>query len=136
MSKTLKVIEAFAMMEPGDKFELSEDGKTYSCSLNMDWTADEDFAKTVYSKYASQYTISAAYAEVLVKEGYLEPVDAPESNFINVFDEINTLKAKYAKELDDVNSDTYDFPECLKVEKRTVLTNMITLLDHLSSLKK
>ena len=35
-----------------------------------------------------------------------------------------------------IDKDLKDIPACVKVERQTVLQNMITLLKHLKSLKK
>ena len=40
------------------------------------------------------------------------------------------------KELKNIDKDMKDQPTCLKVEKTTVLNNMIKLLNHLKGLKR
>ena len=42
----------------------------------------------------------------------------------------------YRTQLDEVLAQNDNYPMCLKVEKQTVLSNMIKLLMHLNSLKK
>lgn len=54
--------------------------------------------------------------------------------FINVFDEIDSLIEKYTYDLNKV--DTQDMPECMKVEQRTVMLNLIKVLNYLKGLKK
>jgi len=55
---------------------------------------------------------------------------------MNVFDEISRLTNKYEDELKNLNEDMANMPECMKVERTTVLNNMLSLLDHLAGLKK
>jgi hypothetical protein len=43
---------------------------------------------------------------------------------------------EYNEELGNIDDDMADEPACLKVEKETVLRNMIKVLEHLNSLKK
>lgn len=137
--KVLQVIEPFFVLEIGDTLELSEDGKTYVSEYNEEYHENGDSGSAINSTYTSKYTISKEYAETLIKEGYLERLfaeDKPKTPFVNVFDEIDILKEKYSEELDNIAEDMADLPECVKVEKTTVLTNMIKVLDHLKSLKK
>ena len=75
-------------------------------------------------------------AKTLIKDGYLEVATQEEKEFVNVFDEINNLLDKYKKGLETLNEDTAELPACVKVERESVLTNLITLLEHLKSLKK
>lgn len=129
MTKELKVIEPFGIMDEGDTLTLSENG-------NYVYTESEEVNdgenSTMFASYNSSYEISEDYAKILVEEGYLEEVgDAKE--FVNIFTEIDNLLAKYAKEL---NENVDKLPAALKVERTTVLTNMIKLLNHLKSLKK
>lgn len=75
----------------------------------------------------------------MIDEGYLEEVDNTTTDnkpFTNVFDEIKTLKEKYNAELSKLNEDMKLAPQCLKVERETVLSNLVKMLDHLESLKK
>ena len=55
---------------------------------------------------------------------------------MNVFDEIENLSKKFKEELDNIDLDLAGEPQCVKVEKTTVLTNLITVLDHLKTLRK
>lgn len=67
-----------------------------------------------------------------MEEGYLAEVD--DKPFVNmVSDEISNLMKVYREQLDEVFSTNSDYPMCLKVEKQTVLSNMIKLLMHLNS---
>lgn len=136
MSKTLQVIEPFFTLAVGDLLELSEDGKNYvnvkTDEFNESDVNDEDFN----SSYSSTVTFSLAYARELIKAGILEEVLTNRSTFVNIFDEIDNLLNRYTAELKTVGQTEKDMPECVKLEKTTVLHNMIKLLTHLKSLKK
>lgn len=139
MAKTLRVIDPFFVMELGDLFEYSEDSKMYVSVHNEDfYNTDGNSVDSVKSSYNSEFSISPDYAKTLIKEGYLEEVsDAEKStNFVNIFDEIDNLLAKYKTGLKTIEKDMAELPACVRVERQTVLTNMITLLEHLKSLKK
>ena len=139
MAKTLRVIDPFFVMELGDLFEYSEDSKMYVSVHNEDfYNTDGNSVDSVKSSYNSEFSISPDYAETLIKEGYLEEVsDAEKStSFVNIFDEIDNLLAKYKTGLKTIEKDMAELPACVRVERQTVLTNMITLLEHLKSLKK
>ena len=62
--------------------------------------------------------------------------DENSQEFVNVFDEMSNLKSAYEKRLSNLEEEYKDQPACLKIESRTVLTNMVHLLDHLISLRK
>lgn len=138
MAKILKVIQPFFVMEVGDTFELSENGtyvSTYTEEFNRVGAEDSNIS----SSYNSRFEISPEYADELIESGYLENVfkeektDAP---FVNVFDEISAMLDTYNSDLTNIDKDCEDLPACLKVEKETVLRNMIKVLEHLKSLKK
>lgn len=136
MSKTLRVINSFFIMEVGDIFNLSEDGKFYVAERN------EEFHKAgekneLNSTFNSTFNISLDYAQHLINEGYLEEVEnANKTTFVNVFDEIDSLINRYQTELDNIDADMAGEPQCVKVEKTTVLTNIIAVLNHLKTLRK
>lgn len=137
MAKTLQVIDPFFIAELGDMFELNENGD-YSLEKNEEFykIADDKTSK-VQSSCSSTFVISAEYAEKLVKDGYLEEMSENKSDnreFVNVFDEINSLIEKYKYDLSKIADE--DAPMCVKVEKQTVLNNLITVLNHLKDLKK
>jgi hypothetical protein len=139
MAKTLRVIDPFFVMELGDTFEYSEDSKMYVSVHNEDfYNTDNSSVESIKSSYNSQFQISVDYAKTLIKEGYLEEVPETEknANFVNIFDEIDNLLTKYKSGLKTIEKDMAELPACVKVERQTVLTNMITLLEHLKSLKK
>lgn len=138
MAKNLKVIKPFYVMEVGDTFELSEDGKTYTSTYNEENHENSDFGVVVNSTFTSNYSISIDYAKELIKTGFLEEVVAKkmDNSFINVFDEIDNLLNEYTEELANIDEEFANFPACLKVERETVLNNICTVLNHLKSLKK
>lgn len=140
MTKSLKVIEPFFGMEAGDEMKLSQDGKMYVSEYSSEYHAnDED--DTASAVYNSTCSVSKDYAEQLVKEGYLEEV-APSTKlkdttpFVNVFDEIDSMITTYQTDLANIDIDERNTPEALKVEKKTVLQNLIKALNHLKNLRK
>lgn len=136
MSKILKVVKPFFIMEPGDTFELSADEKEYVSTLDMEHHEDDEECSMV-SSYSAKYSISKEYAENLIAEGFLvEDIPAQDKKFVNVFDEIADLRKEYKNELAAIDDEMANMPACLKVEKETVLTNLINVLDYLNSLKK
>jgi hypothetical protein len=135
MSKTLRVIDSFFTVEVGDIFTISEDGKSYVFQRNEEFRKAGDEGE-VNSSYASTFSISAAYAKQLIEDGYLEEVDEKKTSFVNVFDEINNLINRYQAELSNIDIDLADQPQCVKVEKTTVLTNILSVLNHLKTLRK
>lgn len=131
MSKILRVIEPFFMFSEGDLLELSEDGKKYTGSRG-----DKFVNKNIESSYNYAVTITPDYAKELIEDGYLSEVDNSKQDFVNIFTEIDKLLNKYNGELDAIDLDKEDTPMCVKVEKVTVLKNMIKLLTYLKGLKK
>ena len=138
MSKILKVIKKFYLLEVGDTLELSENGLEYTNIHNEELNESNESGSDISARFTSTYSISTDYAKLLIEEGYLAPYDEPETQkgFVNVFDEIDTMLETYNEELDNLDEDFADEPACLKVEKETVLRNMIKVLNHLNSLKK
>lgn len=140
MSKTLQVIEPFFTLSVGDILQLSDNGKNYVNVRNDEFTKAGKNGEDFSSSFASTVTFSVAYAKELIKEGYVCEVTAEKVNdkqeFVNVFTEIDTLLDQYTKELESVDTVMKGCPECMKLEKCTVLNNLITLLTHLKSLKK
>lgn len=135
MTKTLKVIDPFLRLDYGDTFELSADGRSYVSSVEENFSDVRDDGSHYTTKYNGKFTISKEYAENMVKEGYLEEV-TDKKNFVNIFDEIDSLINKYTDELKNIDEDCANCPPCLKLEKTTVLNNLITVLSHLKALKK
>ena len=139
MTKILKVIKPFFVMEVGDTFVYNDNTKEYKSVYNEEHNSSNEENSTVVSSYNSVYTISEDYAKMLVENGYLEEVMQNTNNdkqFVNIFDEIEHLLIQYNTDLNILLNSDDDTPQCLKVEKETVLRNMIKLLKHLKSLKK
>nr|DAJ76101.1 MAG TPA: hypothetical protein [Crassvirales sp.] len=141
MAKILKVTKPFFVMEIGDTFEYDANTKQYKSVYNIEHNGSDEKNTTVVSTYNSVYTISEEYAKMLIDNGYLEEnhIDAkPEKStqFVNIFDEIDKLISDYSEDLNGIDDEYKDMPECLKVEKVTVIKNLLKLLTYLKSLKK
>ena len=141
MTKILKVIKPFFVMEVGDTFEYDNNTDQYKSVYNVENNSSNDNNSTVMSSYSSVYTISAEYAKTLICQGYLEQVNENDTTekptqFVNIFNEIDKLISEYSKDLDGIDNEYKDMPECLKVEKVTVIKNLLKLLTYLKSLKK
>lgn len=134
MNKVLTVARPYCWMEPGEKFELSSDGKMYTNVHTNEYTAACDDAD-MFSKAEISYSISKDFANSLVENGVLTD-SQPSSDFKNVFDEIDNMLEVYKEDLNNLDEDTKDKPACIKVEKETVLHNLIKALSYLKSLKK
>lgn len=136
MTKILKVIKPFFIMENGDTFEYNADTDQYESVYNEEHNSSNEDNSTVVSSYNSVYRISKEYAKMLLDNGYVEEVD-DKKRFVNIFDEINNKLSEYNNELCVLKSkDDENTPQCLLVEKETVLRNMIKLLEYLKGLKK
>lgn len=136
MAKTLRVIDSFFIMELGDTFTLSDDGKFYIAEHNEEFHKEGD-GDELNSELSSTFRISVDYAKQLIKDGYLEEVNTEsKKKFVNIFDEIDNLINRYETELNRIDTDLADEPQCLKVEKATVLTNILSVLNHLKTLRK
>ena len=136
MAKTLRVIDTFFCMEVGDTFEWDDNTQMYVAEHSEEFHKSDDSDSELRSSYQSNFAISADYAKELIADGYLEVVGAEKKVFMNVFDEIGRLTEKYNDELKNLNEDMANMPECMKVERTTVLNNMLSLLNHLAGLKK
>ena len=136
MTKILKVIKPFFVMENGDTFEYNADTDQYESVYNEEHNSSNEDNSTVVSSYNSVYRISKEYAKMLLDNGYVEEVD-DKKRFVNIFDEIDNKLSEYNKELYVLKSKSDEStPQCLLVEKETVLRNMIKLLEYLKGLKK
>jgi hypothetical protein len=140
MAKILRVIDPFLVMEIGDTFEYNEESGMYVYQRKEEYYEnDADSIKEVKSIFSTDFQISTEYAKSLIKDGYLEEASEltdKTTPFVNIFDEIDTLLDTYTTQLNSIDEDLKDIPACVKVERQTVLQNMITLLKHLKSLKK
>lgn len=136
MTKILKVIKPFFVMENGDTFEYNADTDQYESVYNEEHNSSNEDNSTVVSSYNSVYRISKEYAKMLLDNGYVDEVD-DKKRFVNIFDEINNKLSEYNEELYALKSKADEnIPQCLLVEKETVLRNMIKLLEYLKGLKK
>ena len=136
MTKILKVIKPFFVMENGDTFEYNADTDQYESVYNEEHNSSNEDNSTVVSSYNSVYRISKEYAKMLLDNGYVEEVDE-KKRFVNIFDEIDNKLNEYNNELYTLKTkDDENTPQCLLVEKETVLRNMIKLLEYLKGLKK
>ena len=136
MAKILKVIKPFFVMENGDTFEYNADTDQYESVYNEEHNSSNEDNSTVVSSYNSVYRISKEYAKMLLDNGYVEEVD-DKKRFVNIFDEINNKLSEYNNELYTLKTKADEnTPQCLLVEKETVLRNMIKLLEYLKGLKK
>lgn len=136
MSKTLKVITPFFTLGIGDVLELSSDGNFYEFKQEERFGQNSADGTSDYeSLFTTSLNISVEHAKELIAEGYLSE-ETTQDKFVNVFDEIDNLLQEYKKDLDEVNKDADEVPACLKVEKTTVLNNLIKVLTHLKNLKK
>lgn len=134
MTKELKVVKPFLMMEPGDIMRLSEDGKSYVSTINDEYHSDSD-GDNIWSTYTSTFTISVDQAKSMISDGLLREVKE-DNQFVNVFDEIERMLNMYSKDLANVDEDCKNQPACLKTERITVLNNLIKALNHLKELKR
>ncbi len=136
MTKILKVIKPFFVMENGDTFEYNADTDQYESVYNEEHNSSNEDNSTVVSSYNSVYRISKKYAKMLLDNGYVEEVDE-KKRFVNIFDEIDNKLNEYNNELYTLKTKADEnTPQCLLVEKETVLRNMIKLLEYLKGLKK
>lgn len=136
MTKILKVIKPFFVMENGDTFEYNADTDQYESVYNEEHNSSNENNSTVVSSYNSVYRISKEYAKMLLDNGYVEEVDE-KKRFVNIFDEIDNKLSEYNNELYTLKTKADEnTPQCLLVEKETVLRNMIKLLEYLKGLKK
>lgn len=136
MTKILKVIKPFFVMENGDTFEYNADTDQYESVYNEEYNSSNEDNSTVVSSYNSVYRISKEYAKMLLDNGYVEEVDE-KKRFVNIFDEIDNKLNEYNNELYTIKTKADEnTPQCLLVEKETVLRNMIKLLEYLKGLKK
>lgn len=136
MTKILKVIKPFFVMENGDTFEYNADTDQYESVYNEEHNSSNENNSTVVSSYNSVYRISKEYAKMLLDNGYVEEVDE-KKRFVNIFDEIDNKLNEYNNELYTLKTKADEnTPQCLLVEKETVLRNMIKLLEYLKGLKK
>ena len=128
------VIKPFMHLVPGDTFEPNEDG-TYTVEQTSEINRTDDLFGDFKSTLNSKFTVSEDYIKELVREGVIKS-NKPEKEFVNVFNAIDNMLDTYKSDLKNIDTDMSDAPECLKVEKTTVLRNLIKTLDYLKNLRK
>ena len=133
MTKTFNVIKPFMHLVPGDTFELNKDG-SYTAKHHDEFNHTDDTGD-YKSSFTSEITVSTDYINNLVDDGIVY-ADEPKKPFVNVFNEIDKMLDAYTKDLNSIDTDMGNAPECLKVEKTTVLKNLITTLNYLKNLRK
>lgn len=131
--KKYRVIVPYSLLAEGDILEPSEDGKVYTAEHSEEFNKTGVNGETFSSSATYTVSFSVDYVYNLLENGYLEEVN---EDFVNVFDEIDRLLKGYEEELKNVEADKDPVPACLKVEKTTVLSNLIKVLTHLRNLKK
>lgn len=137
MAKVLRVIEPFFDVDKDDTFVLSDDAKFYVFEKNEEFHTNSSETEDLTSSLKSTFKISIKWAKQLVEDGYLEEVnEKANAKFVNVFDEIEKLLNAYQEELKLIPETMKESPECLRVERTTVLMNMIKVLSHLKTLRK
>jgi hypothetical protein len=137
MAKVLRVIEPFFDVDIDDTFVLSDDAKFYVFEKNEEFHTNSSETEDLTSSLKSTFKISIKWAKQLVEDGYLEEVnEKANAKFVNVFDEIEKLLNAYQEELKLIPETMKESPECLRVERTTVLMNMIKVLSYLKTLRK
>ena len=136
MKDTFKVIKPFLMLEEGDVLVFDSVDDMYVSEYSSVYGEDVN----EHAEYTSKCKLSPKYVLELEDQGYIEEVKNTEEEktpkFVNVFDEIDTMLASYKEDLANIDIDEENTPACLKVEKETVLKNLIKALNHLKELKK
>ena len=134
MDKVLKVKKSFLGVEVDDTFEYNKDENTYNCDKSNVYSYCGNNDCTIKSNYL--VSISTNEANSFVEKGYLEPIkNDKNTEHVNVFDKIGTMIDAYVADLNNIDEDMKDSPECMKVEKRTVLENLVKTLWSLKQYK-
>lgn len=136
MAKILKVTKPFSVLEVGDTLELSDNGKTYVTKKEEKFDNGCVDGELFSASFNSSLSLSKSYVETLIEGGLLEEVYDKKQDFVNVFDEINRLLVKYTKEYKEANDNANNLPAVVRLEKMTVFSNIINVLNHLNNLKK
>lgn len=129
------VKKPFFGMEPGDILEYEEKNNTYT-NVKVSKNTWEDEGNERHFEYSSSIAFDPDTVEELENDGLIYKENAKSQRRVNIFDEIDNLAATYEDDLKNVDEDMCHMPECLKVERVTVLENMLKLLNHLKSLKR
>ena len=135
MDKVLKVKKSFLGTDVNDVFEYDKENNTYELNKNHTYSQVEDGNPyTVKSSY--EVSLSADNINDLINKGYLVPVkDENKKVYVNIFDKIDELINLYISELKNIDEDMKNAPACLKIEKQTVLENLVQTLESLKQYK-
>ena len=135
MDKVLKVKKSFLGTDVNDIFEYDKENNTYELNKNHTYSQVEDGNPyTVKSSY--EVSLSADNINDLINKGYLVPVkDENKKVYVNIFDKIDELINLYISELKNIDEDMKNAPACLKIEKQTVLENLVQTLESLKQYK-
>ena len=129
MTNKLKVIKPFYVMDVDDELDLVNG--LYVSVYNEEYNQIGD-TNTGKATYSSTFSISPTVAKDLLEKGFLaevKPVEPKSTEKINVFDKMDRLSAMYKQDLKDAVNDPFD------LQKQTVLTNLLNLINYLKSLK-
>ena len=135
MTNKLRVNNNFYGLVPGDILTLSDDGKAYVLESHNSVDSESGLSST----FDLLFCIGTQKAEELVKAkvlGEVEENKKKESQFVNVFDEIDKLLEEYKTEAEKLEHENDDRPHWFKVERSNVLESQVDLLMYLKSLKK
>ena len=135
MDKVLKVKKSFLGTDVNDIFEYDKENNTYELNKNHTYSQVEDGNPyTVKSSY--EVSLSADNINDLINKGYLVPVkDDNKKVYVNIFDKIDELINLYISDLKNIDEDMKNAPACLKIEKQTVLENLVQTLESLKQYK-
>ena len=135
MDKVLKVKKSFLGTDVNDIFEYDKENNTYELNKNHTYSQVEDGNPyTVKSSY--EVSLSADNINDLINKGYLVPVkDDNKKAYVNIFDKIDELINLYISDLKNIDEDMKNAPACLKIEKQTVLENLVQTLESLKQYK-
>jgi len=117
MNNKFIVTKSFGVcFDPEDVFEKTENG------YEIDVKSEGD-------NFSGKFIIDENGVKHYEKAGFLTEKKEQDNSkkHVNVFDEIDDLKTKYEQDL--------MFTHPLNYEKRTVLCNIVKVLDHLKNLK-
>lgn len=147
MTKLLKVTSPIWDLEIGDTFTFDENTKTYTAKDESSYAESGDCGSMTFT-HSAQCTISEDMAKSLIEDGFVAEFPGTKDNtkavsankddkkFVNVFNVMDDLRSTYNNDLTHIDATCADCPECLKVERITVLKNLISLIDYLKTFKK
>lgn len=133
--KDIKFIKKFGSIEPGTVLEYSNEDNAYIFEKQEETTADSE-TNSACMWSGSSIAMTPEYAEILKEKGIVEEV-SNKKPFVNVFDEIETLRSKVVENLNKIKtSDTHD-PLYPKMSMDIYANHqMLDMLNYLKSLRK